>query len=87
MRYTQGQWIKAGLLVTAGKIVIADCRQTDNLNEMDSNANLIAAAPDLYEALDELFSAFEQWTGSYTGTSLEPLRKKVSKALAKAEGK
>ena len=57
--------------------------------EAEANANLIAAAPDMYEALSEIWEAWlasDQDTESMSLDALEALLK-VEKALAKAEGR
>lgn len=58
--------------------------------EQEANANLIAAAPDLYEALDALFKDYKQLadSGDAGNWSLEELEvgKKALAALAKARG-
>ena len=58
------------------------CR-IDNAPEAEANANLIAAAPELYEALKEIESTI------YWGNTLEAeaRHKRTQQALAKAEGK
>lgn len=67
--------------------------------EHDANANLIAAAPDMYEALKDLLSAYEYSTkGKRSFNMLDAESKaiyrmcedaciKTEHALAKAEGK
>lgn len=55
----------------------ADCA------ERDANARLIAAAPDMYEALKELMSSGL----SELNDGASPLWAKIAAALAKAEGK
>ena len=57
------------------------CR-IDNAPEEEANANLISAAPDMYEALNELYLEYLKISIMPTETT-----KKVVKALAKAEGK
>lgn len=86
MAYTKGKWIKAGLLVTSGQNIIADCRQEQNLNEMDSNAQLIAAAPDMYEALLRAYSHL--CNGEFNNSEyVQNIKIQVEKALLKVEGK
>lgn len=52
------------------------CDETDNAR---ANANLIAAAPDMYTALQKI--------AAYTGFEYYPLNKYAAEALLKAEGK
>ena len=55
MNYTRGEWIKEGNKIIAfGRGTIAICPSPTNnggVLEFIANAHLIAAAPDLYEAL------------------------------------
>ncbi|MDD5704178.1 MAG: hypothetical protein PHU23_19260 [Dehalococcoidales bacterium] len=89
--YTQGEWVKQGLLIaTVGKpgkegVIIADTRAGNNLHESDANANLIAAAPEMYEALHYAL----RYVGIYAHTDnvARQLQSKFQQALAKAEGK
>ena len=99
MNYTKGEWTlqlaqpydehefeitydtEDGLTYTIADIVAF------NGEDAEANAHLISAAPQLLEALNDLFLEFEHWTFNYTGTELETLRDRVRQALAKAEGK
>jgi len=40
---------------------VADCRTTKNYEEEEANARLIAAAPELLEALDLTLHSLENW--------------------------
>lgn len=59
-KHTEGDWEIAPnkLTVFVNNIIVADCDTTDEYHstksEMEANAKLIAAAPDLLEALNEL---------------------------------
>jgi len=59
-KYTQGKWIKnphyawVEVGTSTGKILVANC--TGNSAEQDANARLIAAAPEMYEALKDIRS-------------------------------
>lgn len=67
------------------KEIIADIITDGNWQETDdnANANLISAAPDMYEALKDLLS----WANIKDGSASVQLRDKCIKALSKAEGK
>lgn len=91
MNYTKGEWkvykVAAAYLVNTGNMVnVADCR-------LEANANLIAAAPDMYEALKkiELFlqdpDVKVMAKGLPNQIGLEITFEKCQQALAKAEGK
>ena len=75
MEYTRGEWNKLGwLIVGKNEVLIADCRPKNPVSFFDSyttsrntpngeitaNANLIAAAPDLYEALKDMLNIFDR---------------------------
>lgn len=87
-QYTQGPWnveaAQRGFIVTAlnGQYDIAVVR---NIGEQDNkaNAHLIAAAPELLEALKEL--ATEEWRDD-DDPILDRARCKARAAIAKAEG-
>lgn len=51
-------------------------------NELEANANLIAAAPELYDALNYIVT---KWYGDVTDGGSDELNKAIS-ALAKARG-
>ena len=61
---------------------IADVYGGDMITD-EANANLFAAAPDMYEALDNLLEAWDEW-----GVSLfpDPFADMARAALAKARG-
>jgi len=93
MNYTKGEWelqrpyIDKNIVIVAGKQrskrgVIAEIYQT---KEQLANAQLIASAPDMYEALDAIIVHFRKLDKLYS-KDLEMLNM-GSKALAKAEGK
>ena len=108
MNYTNGEWeVKQKeldeaiffenftLLVQSEKLVIALCDREhwDKHKERLANANLIAAAPDMYEALSDLAACFRntEILGNIQNEgekhSLEIAINSMSKALAKAAGK
>jgi len=58
-----------------------------NPTEQEANAHLIAAAPELYEALEEIIQDVQQTsTGDITGTGCWEALDKARAALAKARG-
>lgn len=56
----------------------------ENFARVEANAKLIAAAPELYDALEELLS--EWFDPEDTGTQDNPFVAKARRALAKARG-
>ena len=97
MEYTKGEWkvwIHPDRIPPEGEgtwaIYIADEQSkaiakvsNEDTNIMKANANLIASAPDLYEALKELATYRNAWK-DVLGDKLTEM---LTKALAKAEGK
>ena len=80
-KFTKGPWIiknnfQVGCEVDFGDgfFTLADCQI---FNDGRANAHLIAAAPEMYEALEELYRTFEMG---------EALESKVERLLAKARG-
>lgn len=83
--YTKGEW-KTGRLkgaIECNGNLLAACF-TENDEENQANAQLIASAPDLYEALKALANTIMR-NGTATKNREEVLN--GIKALAKAEGK
>ncbi len=95
MHYTKGKWVKQGLLVATVSqpqgigVIVADCRTSSNLNEVEANAHLIASAPDMYEALGIIKRTTESSGESihYLQNALRVITHIAKEALAKAEGK
>ena len=93
MNYTKGEWkVISGFKIRCGieQMFVADCWTSElqlprpRLHEAEANAYLIAAAPELYEALKKLVG-FDEIGGN--GKDHYILIKKAKQALAKAEGK
>lgn len=89
--YTKGEW-KASyqyphhVYVTDGNRppIVAPIADMTALNsEKESNANLIAAAPDMYEAL----KGIQYLCVGYAELPKELIKTKINEALAKAEGR
>ncbi|MBA7498639.1 hypothetical protein ES704_01376 [subsurface metagenome] len=89
MNYTKGEWevkrlpITGGVAIYAGNDLIAGGLE-------EANAQLIASAPDLYEALRKCAEAINMLLIKYGNGVLSEestVYKKAKKALAKAEGK
>lgn len=85
-----GVWAGTGAIVAkveAGSHENADGTDTAMTNEeYDANAALIAAAPDMYEALDVVWEALQDYRHGSEGWD-EGLAERVHDALAKAEGR
>ena len=81
---TKGEWRNwsgpNGYHIWAGDIHIADVGDREDPAQ-SANANLIASAPDLYEALKTLIEYHQKYSGAI------PCLADAIKALAKAEGK
>ncbi len=89
MNYTKGKWY----IALNGKILIkteqgfteicqmpfGSAREADEMPEAQANAYLIAATPDMYEALKQIASCKSNVPGDVIDIA--------QKALAKAEGK
>ena len=84
MEYTKGEWKKYGAHVhvntpyTSDEIVTVLCPGWMSKDEQRDNAQLITAAPDMYEALKSIDKWFEKQG--------KPTPEYITKALAKAEG-
>ena len=91
MKYTKGNWVlsasDATLVIVSEGNAVADCRWTNmKREESEANANLIAAAPRMYEALLSLFyegDSGELYLVDYYDEGLELAKR----AIAKAEGR
>jgi len=90
MEYTKGRWEKEGNKIRVyGRGTIAICPSpTDNegVTEFVANAHLIAAAPELYEAL----LAFDEYTKTNYPANIRLKQiavERMDAALAKVEGK
>jgi hypothetical protein len=95
MNYTKGEWKvkddRPHFSIQVGRQNIASISSLNNMlnDEKLANAHLIAAAPEMYEALREL-SEITHDLGLGDGTpdpQIEASNKKARQALAKAEGR
>lgn len=86
-KHTPGPWTTGGFYVKAadGHIMIADvtCGNGPPTDEEKANAHLIAAAPDMYEALVALTCS----DNDVLNDGASPVWAAAMKAIAKAEGK
>ncbi len=88
MNYTKGEWkvVKDGnfrdIIAEKGK-VIASVSKYHYPDQFEDNAHLIAASPEMYEALKELLAGLNNPRPVFLRESMD----KCEKALLKAEGK
>lgn len=93
MEYTKGVWKQDGLSVKAwgrGVISISPTPEKGGVFECVANAQLIAAAPEMYEALkawDDLRAMEPLDSGSDIEAILTDCSEITDKALLKAEGR
>ena len=86
--FTPGPWESLGLIVGAGGIIIRQQWEgTRIIDELEANANLIAAAPDMYEALEAAILEYGKPGGPWNvpsspGTWID----KAKAAIVKARG-
>jgi len=94
MRHTPGLWKESNgsvLHVPTGN-TIANCHWAKDTEEFEANARLIAAAPDLMAACQDLVDLWAEWAENSSQLA-EPLRRSIGMrveqarvALAKAQG-
>ena len=94
MNYTKGQWkaeLQGNLLqwqIKTDKENIAATNQTivtdEDVEEIEANAQLIAAAPDMYEALKYMLNIFDRGVMGNIGRQVCD---DAVQAINKAEGK
>jgi len=90
MNYTKGEWkyhtvtgeIQSVLLGDNGFIKICDITPQDSLGRMEANAHLIAAAPEMYRALEILMMDLK----GNNATMSRAMGEIITKALAKTKG-
>lgn len=94
MEHTKGEWIVIANLdgdktiIRTGSGFVAVTKVARDVEECEANAQLIAAAPDMYEALKKAM-LYLDWatTANFQRGGDNPVRAKIRKALAKAEVK
>jgi hypothetical protein len=92
-KFTKGEWrvidLSHGLVVSCKGIDIADIGTwKSHEKESEANAHLIAAAPDLYAALEQFISecTLQYTDGRRTTAPAYDTVEKAAQALAKARG-
>jgi len=90
-QHTKGPWSAQGdTYVTVNSLIIAHCKQAGNttLEEAQANTRLIAAAPELLEALEQALGMMESVRDANVGHGLGLLIaiKNTKAAIAKARG-
>jgi len=101
MNYTQGEWLVIGhnnlvaVLRKSRYVHIADCEPGNFLksdipqNEVAVNSQLIASAPDMYEALKAILNKrveCHETESSYISPEIELAYRAIAKAEGKDEG-
>jgi len=92
VNFTKGPWRRGfkniGYVQAENGVVVAKCQRLTSLCNLQANAHLIAAAPELYEALR--MAANDLNTAAHflpdTGLALLETVKQAHAALAKARG-
>lgn len=88
-QHTPGPWIQSKRMMICQIAILSDEDQLATVygetGENQANANLIAAAPDLLEALEVLKDAFIVAVGATSPYAREALRRPMA-AIAKARG-
>lgn len=88
-KFTPGVWKRDGVVIWGETRPIAQCVFLDARYPLESdsaNAQLIAAAPDLYEALDEAINYVAVMCATIGDHSHAAFLDKATAALAKARG-
>ena len=102
MNYSKGKWKVIGSFITAPikddeskeEYEIEICRLTQYRDDIENkaNANLIAAAPDMYEALKDITEFLVAYCPATAGLTVDevntwPILNRIQKTIAKAEGR
>lgn len=85
MRRTRGEWrvTGGGRAIEAGGVYVASVFGNSDVQE--GNAHIMAASPDMYDALEALTDS--EFVNDAIGWYLEPARKALAKARGKEGGK
>jgi hypothetical protein len=88
-KHTAGPWtadVERGRVLCPRAQVAAEIADPDTGEPSEANTRLIAAAPEMYEALRDCVRALEGWTHlNGDGTDVAVIRARA--ALARAEGR
>ena len=94
MNYTKGEWKVAPAIdipyktsVMVGRLTVADIVEMPVLGEAEANTNLIAAAPDMYEALKRVVKYFDRIIADTSEKYESAMVLQAKAAILKAEGK
>ena len=86
-RFYNGEWIRAGNMRTGDLVAVCnDFNQHNRDAEREANARLIAAAPDLLQALTDLLEATNYHAKVELTHKLAGARERAQSAIAKATG-
>ena len=95
-RHTPGPWVAKGehergdiAWVDAGLLCIAECPTGEDGQKMLANARLIAAAPELLAALEDMLNGWRyirSTHGDLYGVGWDRAQEKAEAAIAKADG-
>lgn len=92
--FTKGEWTvydpkHKGLLVMSSDTLVAEVNNDLQWNEHKDDTYLIAAAPDMYEALKFAMPYIAKMIADEVNTAIPPGQalKRMEQALSKAEGK
>lgn len=88
-QFTLGPWRRGfkniGHVTAENGAIVTKCQRLTSLCNLQANAHLIAAAPELYEALLEMVEAFGNGAHNIPEDTREPITN-ARTALAKARG-
>ncbi len=84
MSHTPKPWIRSGLgfqvLTDDSNFVICELQNPGNRQELRDNANLIAAAPDLLEALEALVNDYNDYAYLPPNANYDIAKQAIAKA-------
>ena len=92
-KFTKGEWVSHdkrpycnGFSIFAGSQYVAFVGDSDNVTECETNAHLIAAAPEMYEMLSSLRDGIENVIESEGWYFEDATLDSIDSLLAKARG-